>query len=68
MTALDEAPAALPVIATLRAAGSRHLNAVMETLAGAGMRSMAAVERAMAAVERAMAAVERAVAVAGVAR
>lgn len=40
MTTLDEALAALPVIAVIRAAGSRHLNAVLETLAGTGVRAM----------------------------
>ncbi|MED7931232.1 bifunctional 4-hydroxy-2-oxoglutarate aldolase/2-dehydro-3-deoxy-phosphogluconate aldolase [Nonomuraea sp. LP-02] len=40
MTTLDEALAALPVIAIIRAAASRHLNAVLETLAGAGVRAM----------------------------
>ncbi|UBU08998.1 bifunctional 4-hydroxy-2-oxoglutarate aldolase/2-dehydro-3-deoxy-phosphogluconate aldolase [Nonomuraea gerenzanensis] len=40
MTALDEALAALPVIAIVRAAESRHLEAVLETLAGAGVRAM----------------------------
>ncbi|TYB64771.1 bifunctional 4-hydroxy-2-oxoglutarate aldolase/2-dehydro-3-deoxy-phosphogluconate aldolase [Nonomuraea sp. PA05] len=40
MTTLDEALAALPVIAIIRAAESRHLNTVMETLAGAGVRAM----------------------------
>ncbi|MBE1588232.1 bifunctional 4-hydroxy-2-oxoglutarate aldolase/2-dehydro-3-deoxy-phosphogluconate aldolase [Nonomuraea angiospora] len=40
MTTLDEALAALPVIAIIRAADSRHLNAVLETLADAGVRAM----------------------------
>ncbi|MEZ7125398.1 bifunctional 4-hydroxy-2-oxoglutarate aldolase/2-dehydro-3-deoxy-phosphogluconate aldolase [Nonomuraea sp. AD125B] len=40
MTTLDDALAALPVIAIIRAADSRHLNAVLETLAGAGVRAM----------------------------
>ncbi|MEU4511188.1 bifunctional 4-hydroxy-2-oxoglutarate aldolase/2-dehydro-3-deoxy-phosphogluconate aldolase [Nonomuraea wenchangensis] len=40
MTTLDEALAALPVIAIIRAAGSRHLDAVLETLAGAGVRAI----------------------------
>ncbi len=40
MTTLDEALAALPVIAIVRAAGSRHLDAVLETLAGAGVRAV----------------------------
>ncbi|MEV4285902.1 bifunctional 4-hydroxy-2-oxoglutarate aldolase/2-dehydro-3-deoxy-phosphogluconate aldolase [Nonomuraea bangladeshensis] len=40
MTTLDDALAALPVIAIIRAAASRHLNAVLETLAGAGVRAM----------------------------
>ncbi|QYC42019.1 KHG/KDPG aldolase [Nonomuraea coxensis DSM 45129] len=40
MTTLDEALAALPVIAIIRAAGSRHLKTVLETLAGAGVRAV----------------------------
>ncbi|MFG1945739.1 bifunctional 4-hydroxy-2-oxoglutarate aldolase/2-dehydro-3-deoxy-phosphogluconate aldolase [Nonomuraea sp. NPDC048826] len=40
MTTLDEALDALPVIAIIRAAGSRHLDAVLETLADSGVRAM----------------------------
>src|SRR5690606_32902071 len=40
MTTLDEALDALPVIAIIRAAGSRHLTPVLETLAGNGVRAM----------------------------
>lgn len=40
MTTLDEALAALPVIAIIRAADSRHLDAALQTLAGAGVRAM----------------------------
>ncbi|TDC11030.1 hypothetical protein E1267_02235 [Nonomuraea longispora] len=40
MTTLDEAPAALPVIAIVRADDSRHLNSALETLADTGVRAM----------------------------
>lgn len=40
MTTLDDALAALPVIAIIRAAEARHLDAALETLAGAGVRAM----------------------------
>ncbi|GAB2964163.1 bifunctional 4-hydroxy-2-oxoglutarate aldolase/2-dehydro-3-deoxy-phosphogluconate aldolase [Nonomuraea fastidiosa] len=40
MTTLDEALAELPVIAIIRAAEARHLDAALETLAGSGLRAM----------------------------
>lgn len=40
MTTLDEALAALPVIAIIRAADSRHLSSALETLADTGVRAM----------------------------
>ncbi|MEV4224568.1 bifunctional 4-hydroxy-2-oxoglutarate aldolase/2-dehydro-3-deoxy-phosphogluconate aldolase [Nonomuraea sp. NPDC049725] len=39
MTGLEEALAAVPVIAVVRAAASRHLAAVLATLAGSGVRA-----------------------------